>query len=226
MRPKIALTMSMLDEEYFKAHTDYFEAVWDHGGIAATVPYREDEEYINEIVNEFDGFIFCGGSDIDPKYYNEECTQSENICSKRDSFESKLFKKAYSENKPILGICRGIQGMNVFLGGSLIQHIEGHRQDMSREKCAHSVKIMSDGMLFKIAGSDIAQVNTFHHQAIKALAPSLAIDALSPDGIIEAVHDTGRNFCLGVQWHPENIYRNNNEASALFLAFVNACKHN
>ena len=220
MRPKIALTMSMLDEEYFNAHTDYFEAVWDHGGIAATVPYREDEEYINEIVNEFDGFIFCGGSDIDPKYYNEECTQSENICSKRDSFESKLFKKAYCENKPILGICRGIQVMNVFLGGSLIQHIDGHKQDAARDVCAHSVLLKS--MLSDIMCTEEIDVNSFHHQAIKQLAPSLEIDAVSPDGIIEAVHDKTRKFCLGVQWHPEIYYTEDEDAAKIFRAFAGA----
>ena len=224
MRPKIALTMSMQDDEYFKAHTDYFEAIWDSGAIAVPLPYRRDEEFISKAVEEFDGFMFCGGSDIDPKYYGRENTESKNICSARDELEFELFRKAYECGKPILGICRGMQGMNVFLGGTMIQHIDGHLQSAERFVCEQRVAVSHDSPLFEILGSDSIMTNSFHHQAVDDIGEGLAVCAKSDDGVVEALYAPSKSFCVGVQWHPENFYKYDERSAALFSAFVNACK--
>ena len=115
--------------------------------------------------------------------------------------------------------------MNVFLGGSLIQHIGGHVQVAARDICVHKIDIADKSPLLDIFGDREVRVNSFHHQAIKTIAPSLAIDAVSPDGIIEAVHAKDHRFCLGVQWHPENIYRIDSASSAVFASFIAACKN-
>ena len=216
--------MSMQDSEYFKAHTDYYEAIWDCGGIAATVPYRDDDKFISEIAEEFDGFLFCGGSDIDPAYYGSENLHSKNICSARDKLEYALFNKVYPLNKPILGICRGMQAMNVFLGGTMIQHIDGHLQTTDRFIHEQNVIIKSSGKLYDIFKSENILTNSFHHQALDKIGNGLTVCAHSTDGIAEAVCAENHPFCIGVQWHPENFYKYDGQTAELFRAFVDACK--
>lgn len=224
MRPKIALTMSMMDEEYFKAHTDYLEAVWDCGGVAVPLPYRCDDGFIASVTEEFDGFMFCGGSDIDPSYYGCENLGSKNICSARDKLEYALFNKAYHTNKPILGICRGMQAINIFLGGTLTQHIDNHVQSTDRTICEQTVNVSKSSTLFKIVNTETIMTNSFHHQEVNILGRDIEICARAIDGTVEAIYAPNRLFCLGVQWHPENFYRNDPKALELFRSFVNACK--
>ena len=173
----------------------------------------------------FDGFVFCGGGDIDPRYYGEgDKLHLKNICSIRDGFEAMLFNAAFKTGKSILGICRGMQVINVFMGGNLYQHIDGHMQSDARNIPTHDITLLNGGVLRSIIMKDKIMVNSFHHQAVKHLAPDLAVDAISPDGHIEAFHANWHKFLLGVQWHPEACFKLDDSSERIFRAFIEACK--
>lgn len=219
--------MCGIDGNLVSLNKEYLEAIWKSGGMAVILPYTEDDGQINEYAQTFDGFLFCGGGDLDPKYYNEELhPKTSNVSSERDAFEFKMFHAAYSTEKAILGICRGEQVINVFLGGSLYQHIEGHSENCGhgRSECCQSVLLDKKGMLFSLTGKKNIRVNTFHHQCVARLGEGLVCDAMSEDGYIEAFHLPEYRFCLGVQWHPELYYDFDESSSDIFKAFVNACR--
>lgn len=224
-RPKIAL-MGGMDGNLISLNKEYLEAIWKNGGIGVVLPYTDDDMQISEFVETFDGFLFCGGGDLDPKYYDEDLhPRTSNISSKRDRFEFKMFHAVYPTGKAILGICRGEQVINVFLGGTLYQHIDGHSENCgcARGDRSHSVSLDEQGKLFSLLGKKSILTNTYHHQCVKTLADTLVRDAVSEDGYIEAFHSLEHPFCLGVQWHPE-LYYDNDESSNIFKAFVNACR--
>ncbi len=224
-RPNIALSASLTESGVVSVNGYYLEAIRLSGGFASPLAASLDDKYINDTANSFDGFLFCGGEDIDPSYYGEErCQKIGNICSLRDEFEYKLFKAVYATGKPILGICRGMQGINVFLGGSLHQHIDGHIQTEEKPARTHIVKLKAGTPLANIIRGDSIPVNTFHHQAVKRLAEGLITDAESEDGYIEAFHLDGHKFLLGVQWHPECYYSLEESSKRLFDAFIEACR--
>ena len=203
----------------------YLDSVYKAGAMPILLQPRADKEFIKSICACADGFIFSGGEDIDPAYYGEENTASKNICSIRDEFEKMLFDAAIKTGKPILGICRGMQAINVFLGGSLHQHIDGHVQEEHRSVRTHEVSLTEDSMLAKILDTEVIDVNSFHHQAVKVLADGLAIDAVSRDGYIEACHATEHPFLLCVQWHPESYYNESDTSRKIFKKFIEACKN-
>lgn len=223
-RPQIAILPS-IDGDRLTIKGRYLAAIWEAGGVGVVLEPTTDAEKIQEYASMFDGFLISGGVDIDPKFYGEEKKfDNVEIDSARDAFESLAIPAFFATGKPMLGICRGLQAMNVFLGGTLYQHIDGHKQTESGDTVTHAVDLASDGLLYDIVRCESIAVNTFHHQAIKDLSTKLCIDACSHDGYIEAVHAKDRKFCLGVQWHPE-IYRQKDEnMQKLFLSFVNACK--
>lgn len=224
-RPKIAL-MGGMDGNLISLNKEYLEAIWENGGMGVVLPYTADERQIREYAETFDGFLFCGGGDLDPKYYNEEIgPNTANISSKRDEFEFKMFHAIYLTGKPILGICRGEQIINVFLGGTLHQHIDGHAENrgLDRGERSHCVFLNKEGELFFLLKKEKILTNTYHHQCVNRLADVLVLDAVSEDGYVEAFHSKSHRFCLGVQWHPE-LYHENDESAALFKAFVNACR--
>ena len=223
-RMKIALSATPQDG-FVMVKPDYLNAIWACGGIPTVLPPRVDKEYIDEVVNNFDGFLFCGGVDIDPGYYGEEMNGTENICSERDAFEKALFEAAYKSGKPILGICRGMQVINVFLGGNLHQHIDGHRQNEERSVRTHSVSLNHGGLLERIEGREQIEVNSFHHQVVKALADGLVVNGTSDNGgYVEAYHHPEHKFLLGVQWHPEDYFALCETSGKIFEAFIEACK--
>ena len=222
----VALSATVSEQGFVKISEAYLNAVRDAGGIPSVLSPKLDERYIQDVCESSDGFLFCGGEDIDPKYYGEEKrTQSKNACSIRDEFEERLFSAAYKTGKPILGICRGMQVINVFLGGSLHQHINGHVQTAARCVPTHAVTLEADGLLRKMLGQERIAVNSFHHQTIKKLAPSLFCDAISAkDGYVEAFHHISHPFLLGVQWHPECYFELSETSSRIFEEFIKACK--
>lgn len=222
---KIALLASRDGEGRVCVSPAYFNALWHCGAIGSAIPHRTDEDFISQVAEKFDGFIFCGGDDLNPELYGEENQGlSKNICSVRDGFEKALFKKVYALDKPILGICRGEQAMNVFLGGSLYQHIDGHSQTTPIRERVQTTLLERGSLLHEIVQEDEILTNTFHHQNIKELAEPLVCDARSSDGYIEAVHAPERHFCLGVQWHPEAYFEDDSSSVKIFEAFVDACR--
>jgi len=225
MKPLIALLTSIDEKNLVTINRDYLNAVYMSGGIGVVLPQDNIEARLDEYEEIFDGFLFCGGADIDPKYYGEEKhPETKNVCSFRDEFEYSLFHKVYPSGKPILAICRGEQVINVFLGGSLHQHIEGHSQSTSRYITEQRVFVKKDSMLYNIVGEEEIYTNSFHHQCVNLLGKGLACDAVSDDGYIEAWHSEEHPFCLGVQWHPENFYSLDASSSKIFDAFVSACR--
>jgi putative glutamine amidotransferase len=179
-----------------------------------------------------DGLILSGGGfDVDPKLYGET-TVHEAVTTKphRTQFEWDLFTRLHEQNKPILGICGGMQLINVALGGSLHQHIPDscpsdliHSQDHDRHEPAHDVKIVENTNLFTILeGKETTSVNSVHHQAVKDVAPSLKVNAHATDGLIEGIENPNHKFCIGIQWHPE--FHVSPQDRAIFEAFIETAK--
>lgn len=225
-RPKIALMGSLSEsKKMVLVNMDYMRAVWHAGGVGSLLPVTENEHLIDEFAAEFDGFLFCGGDDLDPKYYNEPLDErTEDICPERDLFEYLMFKAAHQTGKPILGICRGEQVINAFMGGKLIQHIDGHVQDGERTVREQEVDLTSDGMLYQLLGQKRILTNSFHHQVVSKLAEGLVCDGISSDGYIEAYHEKEHMFLLGVQWHPESYHHLDETSSKIFEAFIDAAR--
>ncbi len=225
-RPLIAVAPSHNADLHF-TRARYLDAIWRAGGLGVILPYTTDSERLREYSVIFDGFLFSGGVDVNPVLYGEEKQfDSVEIDDERDASEKALFDAIYPTNKPILGICRGIQSVNVFLGGTLHQHIENHSQTESGEIRKQPISVFEGSLLHRISGKTELFVNSFHHQAVKELAPGLEVDALSPDGYIESLHSTTHPFLFCVQFHPEiyNSCPDDDHSVAIFRAFVDACR--
>jgi putative glutamine amidotransferase len=224
-RPLIGITTSRSSSGKINMSPKYFNAVYDCGGIGVFLARTTDPERLRSYAEEFDGFIFSGGVDVDPAYYGESVAfDSVEIDKERDDFEIALFREVMATRKPILGICRGEQLCNVALGGSLYQHMEGHRQSEGSSVCRQPVRILSGTKLHAIIGKTDVYTNTFHHQAVKAVAPTLVASAYAEDGTVEAVEAIDYPFLLAVQWHPEMFYHENDEAKCIFEAFLAAAE--
>lgn len=225
-RPLIGITSSKTADGKLAMSQNYLNSVWEAGAVSVLLAYTEDEEKLAEYAQVFDGFLFAGGDDMDPARYGEEVKfDNVEIDADRDRFELGLYKHVKATGKPILGICRGIQVLNVAEGGTLYQHIDGHRQTPTPGTVTEQpVHVKEGSMLHGLVGKETIFVNSFHHQNIKDLAPTLEIDGVSEDGYIEAVHMENHPFFLAVQWHPE-IFREHDEGMRnVFSAFVNAAK--
>ena len=225
-RPKIGM-MPSRNEGLLQANHTYINAIWRAGGWCIPLGYTEDEEQLVAYTELCDGFLFSGGVDVHPKHYGEDITgENVEVDEVRDAFETKIFPHVLATNKPVLGICRGIQIMNVCLGGTLYQHITDHRQSDPGYIRHQKLILDKEGHFYQLVGADEIYVNSFHHQNIKQLAPGLVIEAVSEDGYIEAVRDPKHPFFFGVQFHPE-IYmgrEDDDHSHLLFKAFIDACK--
>lgn len=225
-RPLIGITSSKTADGKLAMSQNYLNSVWEAGGVSVLLAYTEDEDKLAEYAEVFDGFVFAGGDDMDPARYGEEVKfDNVEIDADRDRFELGLYKHVKATGKPILGICRGIQVLNVAEGGTLYQHIDGHRQTPTPGTVTEQpVNVKKGSMLHGFVEKERIFVNSFHHQNIKDLAPTLEIDGVSEDGYIEAVHMPNHPFFLAVQWHPE-IFREHDEGMRrVFRAFVDAAR--
>ncbi len=201
----------------------YVEAL-KHFGVEPVVLTPETDP---KLLDEMDGLVLTGGSDINPARYGQERhpeTQEPNDA--RDEFELKTLQKALARNMPVLAICRGIQMLNVLKKGTLMQHlgtVDRHRtqtgKDDDKSVPAHEVWTKSRSKLRRIIGDD-AMVNSRHHQAIDRLGKGLRLTAVATDGTAEAVEVLRKKFAIGVQWHPENQVGKDEAADKLFQAFV------
>ncbi len=233
MRPIIALTPSYDRHSARQSvYMRYIRAIELAGGAPFLLPLTEDREVLRRFLDIADGVLFTGGDDIHPRIYgrtlHEKCGE---LCPERDAMEFVLGEEFIKTDKPFFGICRGIQFLNVLYGGDLWQDLPGeygyrsvHNQGSHYDRHAHNVTPVSGGLLASIVGDDTFPVNTAHHQAVKGLAEGLVLEAVADDGVIEAFSSTDRRFGLAVQWHPEYLIAHDKNASALFEAFINACK--
>lgn len=224
--PLIALSSSYKGDNTIALRHTYFDAIYDAGGIPVPLERTTDPTTIARYAADFDGFFFTGGVDVDPQHYGEEITgEGVEIDAMRDAFEFALYNAVKDSGKPILGICRGIQFLNVARGGSLIQHLEGHRQTPIPAVERHQrVSVMPNTRLRELVGVEEMMVNSFHHQAIKQIAPGLVVTAMADDGTVEAIEDPRHPFFVAVQWHPEYYHRDDRTSAAIFEAFIEACK--
>ncbi len=226
MKPFIGITSSMT-EDYGQLilRQEYLQAIVRAGGVPLVLPPSWEAELIHAYTSLCQGFLLSGGGDVDPCYWGELPSPAlANISPIRDYFEIGLTKMVLRAQKPILGICRGIQVLNVAQGGSLYQDLQtgmSHRQNAPRSHTFHDIVIERDSRIGGILGLLQTRVNSFHHQAVKEVAAGFVVSALSPDGVIEAIEaETG--FAVGVQWHPEDL--RDVGTAALFKALVEAAR--
>lgn len=237
-KPIIAITSSMdlnpnrLNDNRTMVSLDYSNSVINSGGIPVILPITDNFEVIKEQVKYFDGLILSGGGDPDPNLYGEDCLQElGDITPERDTFELAILEEFLKTKKPILGICRGLQLMNVFYDGTLYQDIKyvdtniQHKQKWLADLPTHDINILENNILFEIFGKK-ARTNSFHHQMIKDLGRELTSIATANDGVIEAIQNKNYPFFYGVQWHPEMMAsRGNLGMKKIFDKFIESCKN-
>ncbi|MFW5980317.1 MAG: gamma-glutamyl-gamma-aminobutyrate hydrolase family protein [Halanaerobiales bacterium] len=212
---------------------DYLRGVQEGGGIPFGISVINNDEYIEDVVKRCDGILLSGGPDINPGVYN---ARPESRCGKivqiRDEFEIKLIKKVLEYDKPLLGICRGAQLINLVYGGTLYQHIDDQQDNwynhaltqFPRWYLAHEVELVKNTHLYNIFNKKILKTNSLHHQAIKEVGDGLKITARTKDGIVEGIEDEEKEFLLGVQWHPEMMYFKYEEQKEIFTYFIENIK--
>lgn len=211
---------------------NYIHAIEEFGGTVRKLhPGVSDSKFA-----DIDGLLLTGGPDIDPKYYGEEVHETTDINPDRDKLELPLCKWAIKKDLPVFGICRGIQIMNVAIGSSLYQDIPSQFTDHLTHKIIentddswHNIQIQPASLLNQITGETIAEVNSRHHQSLKVIGEGFTVTAQSKDGIVEAIEDTSKRFMLGVQYHPERMFKEpdsselQEHSAKLFTAFIDAC---
>ena len=228
--PIIGVTLDISNNNssypWYTVRQNYADAIITNGGIPVLLPIAMD--YISYYVEMIDGLLITGGDfDIDPSYY-EEIIKSETVCPnpKRTEFEIAVLLEALKLNKAILGICGGMQLINVVMGGSLIQDIIEetgsaiHQQLESKHIPTHNITVKKATKLYQILQHDVIKVNSSHHQSVKRLGRNIVPSAHATDQIIEAIELSNYKFCLGVQWHPEYLTSQNDRA--IFDAFIHA----
>ena len=240
MRPLIGITCSRLvggawglySPGHFMDYTfsEYSEAIRYYGGAPMLIPVAQNQESFETILNRVDALLLSGGPDINPKFYGEEPSGGlGEIDEGLDRMELAAARMAFKKGLPIFAICRGIQVLNVSQGGTLYQDIpsqvqEGinHTQKADKGINTHSIRIEKETLLHRILGRREVWINGRHHQSVRALASGLIVSARAMDGIIEAVEHPGKEFVLGVQWHPEGTWKQDLYSKRLFRAFVQA----
>lgn len=215
----------------------YYTAVAQAGGTPVLIPLLEDEpEALRAAYDVCDGLLLPGGVDMDPASFGEEPhPKLGRVDPARDQVELTLTRWAVEDQKPLLGLCRGLQVINVALGGTLWQDIESQyegaiRHDyfpthgFARDHLAHEVTLAEGTRMRHLMEHDRIPVNSMHHQAVRRLASSLVASAVAPDGLIEAAELDDEGFVVGVQWHPEVFEVTDPHTQRLFSAFLGAAK--
>ncbi|MCR4788195.1 MAG: gamma-glutamyl-gamma-aminobutyrate hydrolase family protein [Lachnospiraceae bacterium] len=210
----------------------YFSGISRAGGLPLMLPFTKDEGELDQLFEMCDGFLFTGGHDVSPEIYGEKPLEGlVASCKKRDEMESAVLRKAIEKDKPVLGICRGIQFINAKLGGTLYQDLPlqhpsetDHHQKPPYDIPVHEVDITEDSPLYKCLGEKKIRVNSYHHQAVKDVAPGLEIMAVSEDGLVEGLYLPKHRFLWAVQWHPEFSFESDENSQKIFGSFVDSCR--
>lgn len=224
-RPVIGITTDIKDGS-FVIEDAYARAVAKAGGIPVLIPsLPESPGLLRETVSRIDGLLLPGSRDMDPRYYNEEPhPKLRPMSAERTETELIVLKESCERTIPVLGICGGMQLLNVFFGGSLYQDISSFLPDaVPHEKGAvHDILIENGTLLHRVSGSSEFDVKSYHHQAVKDIGAGLRVSATAPDGIVEGIEATKPVYIVGVQWHPE---REHSEfADRIFESFVEECR--
>jgi putative glutamine amidotransferase len=215
----------------------YFLAATMVGAVPWMIPLLDDDlETLREIYERLDGVLIPGGVDMDPAQYGEAPHPAlGNLDPARDRVELQLARWAIADGKPVLGLCRGLQVINVACGGSLWQDLaaqrpESHKHDFfppagyAREHLAHEVRVVAGSRLRALVGVDRLPVNSMHHQAVRRLGAGLVASATADDGVVEALEGAGTPFLVGVQWHPEVFEMTDPHTRHLFGSFMAAAR--
>jgi putative glutamine amidotransferase len=211
----------------------YLHAVQQAGGVPVLLPPQLSKTSLDRLVRGLDAILLTGGGDVDPAAFGEEPHPTlYEVAPSRDALETQVTLIALEKKTPLLAICRGIQVLNVALGGSLHQDVASepgteiqHSQKEARDQTTHKVTITPRSRLGRILGTEDLEVNSFHHQVIKSLGRGLVPVAWAPDQLVEGVElDDDSQFVLGVQWHPEHLVGNSEPARRLFSALVTAAR--
>ena len=209
----------------------YLDGLRQAGCLPMILPLTKEPEEIDQMLSMVDGILLTGGQDVSPELYGETPAGTGEICEMRDTMERLLLKKAMLLDKPVLGICRGIQFINAALGGSLYQDIPSqhpsaveHHQSPPYDKPSHEVALVQDSPLWCLLGQEKLRVNSYHHQAVKQLADGLEVMARSDDDLVEAIWKPDQRFLWAVQWHPEFSFRTEEASRRIFAAFARAIR--
>ena len=229
MKPMIGI-VPLIDKEResYWMLPGYMEGIIAAGGTPVMLPLTKNEEILAQFVDKLDGFLFTGGQDVSPFVYGEEKLACCGECSKeRDQMEALLLQMVLEKDKPAHGICRGIQFINAFLGGTLYQDLptqitskEEHHQKPPYYIPSHNVSIKKDSPLYELLKKEQLAVNSYHHQAVNKVSDRLEVMATAPDGVVEAVYMPGKRFVWAVQWHPEFSYKTDEDSLKILKAFV------
>ncbi|MGQ9492995.1 MAG: gamma-glutamyl-gamma-aminobutyrate hydrolase family protein [Anaerolineae bacterium] len=239
MRPLIGIPcQGNLRSKYprFCVGQSYCYALEAVGGASVLIPLLDDEEVLLDIYQRLDGLLLAGGGDIAPRHFGQErLARLGEVDHPRDRVELLLVRRAVEDDLPLLAICRGIQMLNVALGGTLYQDIPSQishalchnfHPDHPRNYLGHEVAVREGTRLADILGVNQVHVNSFHHQSVHNVAAPLMVTATAPDDVIEAVEAPNRRFVLGVQWHPEDLVRDDPKMKRLFAVFVEEASRN
>lgn len=233
-RPLIGLSTSVTTDatpERAYVNAAYLRAVQEADGVPVLLPPQLDDGARAALVGRLDGVVLSGGGDVDPARYGERPhPRTADVSPPRDALEIELVHRALELDLPLLAICRGIQVLNVALGGALHQDLPAggpirHLQTEPRSQPTHAVKVAVEGTrLGAVVGEAELAVNSFHHQGIARLGDGLRATGWAPDGLVEAVELEGDRFVLGVQWHPEDLVAHDAAARRLFEALIDAAR--
>ena len=227
-RPLIGLTVGPERSgdglDYARLRMSYIRAVEAAGGVPVLVPPVKDADALAALLDRLDGLLLPGGADVDPAEYGEPVQGSRQPNPSLDRLELAAARWAVERDLPTLGICRGQQVINVALGGSLVQHLDGHAPDGPRNQIHHGFEVAPGSRLAQALGSTDVQVNSHHHQAVKALGHGLVAVAWAPDGTIEGLESRDARWLVAVQFHPEDLVGQHAASERLFASFVSACR--
>ena len=231
-RPRILVTTASSFRNHSLRRVDsvggqnYAEAIAQAGSLPLLVSNLEPD-MAEAFIESADGILFTGGIDVDPGFYGAEPHPELGIVDpSRDHFELALYRAAKARNLPVLGICRGIQLINVAQGGTLHQHVPDLSNAIQHEQTdiggapSHGVRLEPGSHLAKAFGSNLVRTNSYHHQAVERVGEDLRVTARSSDGVVEAIESTNEHYVLGIQWHPEMSFERYPEHFAPFKAFV------
>jgi len=220
-----------VEKQTSQLHRGYYDAIVEAGGVPVLIPNMHQEKAL-QILTFLDGLLLTGGNDVDPSFFGEAPIPKLGFVNPfRDSLEISLCRQAMRQDIPVLGICRGIQLMNIAMGGTIYQDLESqwtsgqlykHRQQAPDWYGSHEVELDKGSKLRQMLGVEKLFTNSFHHQAIKKLAACFKITAWCGDGVVEGIESLCHSFAVGVQWHPEKMWQRDEKMLGLFKGLVNA----
>ena len=235
MKPVIGI-IPLFDEEKDSIWMvpGYMDGIRRAGAVPMILPLVCDQADLRQIKSMCSGYLFTGGHDVDPSLYGEEKTGlCGPACMERDRLEQNVFRMAWEDHKAVLGICRGLQLINVLMGGSMFQDLPSefqgtccieHHMKPPYSRVCHQVELVQGGPLCKLLGRNSMGVNSYHHQGIKKLAPGLKATAVAEDGLVEGIYAPDREYIQAVQWHPEFMSPGDADAGKIFRSFIEGSK--